>query len=97
MVKPDVVIGNFVKDFNFNEFMGFKGNRMSASEESSSMESTSFLANMSTFIFIGLIGLSGVVFMIFMMFLCGKEIRAHIKAHLTKVKNATFFGGSIKA
>ena len=59
--------------------MGFKGNRMSASEESSSMETTSFLANMSTFIFMGIIGLSGVVFMIFLMFLCGAKIRATIK------------------
>ena len=83
MIKPDVVIGNFVKDFNFNEFMGFKGNRMSASEESSSMESTSFLANMSTFIFMGLIGLSAVVFMIFMMILSGGLIRKKIKENLT--------------
>ena len=82
MVKPDAVIGNFVQDFNFNEFMGFKGNRMSASEESSSMESTSFLANMSTFIFMGLIGLSAVVFMIFLMILCKARIRETIKQNL---------------
>ena len=97
MVKPDRVVGEFVKDFNFNEMMGFKGSRMSSSEESSSMESTNFLANMSTFIFMFFIAMTVVIFMAFLMCVCKDTIAITLKNALIKFKNDTFFGNSIKA
>ena len=97
MVKPDVIIGYFDKNFDLNELMGFTDGRMKASEESSSMDTTDFLANMSTFLFILLLIISGVIFMVFLTLVCKKSIADNIKAKIVKFKNDTFFGNSIKA
>ena len=70
---------------------------MSAAEEASSMKSTDFLANMSTFIFIFFMIIIGVVFLIFLALVCKDNIKVMIMAKLKKFKDDTFFGNSIKA
>ena len=70
---------------------------MSASEEASSMETTDFFANMSTFIFIGVMIVFGVLFMLVLAFVCKDTIKEHIMFKLKQFKNETFFGNTIKA
>ena len=97
MVNPDVIMGMFIKDFDFNKLMGIEQQKMSASEESSSMESTNFWANMSTFIFILVIMICLVVIAGILVVFCYKKLSNVIKTSLIQLKNDTFFGNSIKA
>ena len=70
---------------------------MTSSEESSSMKTTNFLANMSTFIFIFLVIVSFVILALFLVCACKKTISDALLASLIKFKNDTFFGNTIKA
>ena len=97
MVDPDVIIGLFVENFDLNHYFGLGGERMSSSEESSSLKTTNFLANMSTFIFIFLIVVVGVILALFLVMFCTKAISSLILSSLKKFRSDTFFGNSIKA
>ena len=97
MVKPDVIIGYFNANFNLEEFMGFTNGKMKASEESSSLVTTDFIANISTYLFIFLLVISGCFFLLFMTLFLRKKIADKIKTGLTKFKNDMFFANSIKA
>lgn len=70
---------------------------MSASAEASSMKSTNFLANMSTFIFIFFMIIFGVIALFLLAFLCKDTIKTMIMKKLTDFKDKTFFENSIKA
>ena len=81
MVNPNVIMGMVIKDFNFNKLMGIEKQKMTAAEESSSMESTNFWANMSTFIFM-------FVVMIFLVVIAGILVVFCFKSLATTVKNS---------
>ena len=74
MVDPNLIVGVFVKDFNFDEFMGFDSQKMRSSEESSQMTTTNFLANVSTFIFILMVIVSFVLLLLILVCVCKKAI-----------------------
>ena len=97
MVNPNVIMGMVIKDFDINKLMGIEKQKMTASEESSSMESTNFWANMSTFIFMFVIVIFIVFFAIILVVFCHKSIANNVKSSLIQFKNDTFFGNSIKA
>ena len=97
MVNPNVIMGMVIKDFNFNKLMGIEPQKMSASEESSSMESTNFWANMSTFIFIFVVIIFSVIVAGLLVLFCFKSIANIVQSSLIQFKNDTFFGNSIKA
>ena len=54
-IKPDNIIGLFFPGFKINQIFGIAKEQLKANQENSGLESTSFLANMSTYIFIGAI------------------------------------------
>ena len=97
MVDPNTIVGTFIKDFELNKFMGFKQQKMTSSEESSQMYTTNFWANMSTFIFIFVVILTGVFIVLILICACKKAISDLLLLYLTKFKNDTIFGNTIKA
>ena len=97
MVDPNTIVGTFIKDFDLNKFMGFKQQKMTSSEESSQMYTTNFWANMSTFIFIFVVILTGVFLVLILICACKKAISDLLLLYLTKFKNDTIFGNTIKA
>jgi len=76
--------------------MNLSKQRVSSSVESSGMKSTSFVKNMSTFLFIG----GGILGGIIVMALCTvlkSRFQAMIKEKLNGTLNKMFFNGQVKA
>ena len=82
MVNPNVIMGMVIKDFNFNKLMGIEKQKMTAAEESSSMESTNFWANMSTFIFMFVVMIFLVVIAGILVVFCFKSLATTVKGSL---------------
>lgn len=59
--KPDNVLSSIDEDYSIDYFMNLSKERVNSAAESSGMNSTSFVKNMSTFIFIGTIIFFGII------------------------------------
>ena len=95
-VKPDNVLKTINEDWSIDYFMNLSKERVSSVVESSGMKSTSFVSNMSTFLFIG----AAILGVIIVMALCSvlkSRFQAIIKVKLNMTLNKMFFNGQIKA
>ena len=77
----------FFSSFDLNKFMGFEKQPMTSAEESSSMETTNFLANMSTFIFIGVIIVCCTILGIILAIVCAGTIKKFLIGKLITFRN----------
>ena len=94
-VKPDNILKQFNKKWSVDYFMNLSKQRVSSAVESSGMKSTSFVKNMSTFLFIGAGCLGGLVVMALCTVLKSR-FQAMIKEKLNGTLNKMFFNGQIK-
>ena len=64
--KPDNILSTIDEDYSIDYFLNLSKERVSSTVESSGMNSSSFVKNMSTFLFIGAVILCGIFLMVAM-------------------------------
>ena len=79
IASPNKIIKVYYPDFSIKEMLGLRFNRLSAAQESTGYRSVSYVGNMSTYIFFGVIGLCGIMLFLFVYLSCRGRFRKMLK------------------